>query len=242
MVNLGVNIDHVATLRQARMIGVPDTVTAALVCEKAGARGITVHLREDRRHIQLDDVVRLRQAITTKLNLEMAAIDALADIAVRIGPDDVCLVPEKRRELTTEGGLDVAGNSKKITAIVRCLKQAGICVSIFIDPNTRQIAAAAAAGADCVELHTGAYAHAFSVRSRREQELKKLVRAAAFAQKKGLILNAGHGLDYTNAGPVARIAGMCEFNIGFSIIARALFVGLSSAVREMNTCINLKKG
>ena len=162
MVNLGVNIDHVATLRQARMIGVPDTVTAALVCEKAGARGITVHLREDRRHIQLDDVVRLRQAITTKLNLEMAAIDALADIAVRIGPDDVCLVPEKRRELTTEGGLDVAGNSKKITAIVRCLKQAGICVSIFIDPNTRQIAAAAAAGADCVELHTGAYAHAFS--------------------------------------------------------------------------------
>lgn len=240
MVTLGVNIDHVATLRQARMIGIPDPVLAARVCEKAGARGITVHLREDRRHIQLEDVVRLRQSVATKLNLEMAAVDAIADIAVKIGPDDVCLVPEKRREVTTEGGLDVAGNKKKIAAIVERLKKVGICVSLFVDPDEPQIAAAAAVGADCVELHTGAYANAFSAQTRRRRELKKLITAGASARKKGLILNAGHGLDYENVADVARIAGMHELNIGFSIIAHALFVGLAPAVREMNRCIQKK--
>jgi pyridoxine 5-phosphate synthase len=234
MVNLGVNIDHVATLRQARKIGVPDPVAAAMVCEKAGARGITVHLREDRRHIQLDDVVRLRQSINTKLNLEMAAVAALAEIAATIGPDDVCLVPEKRQELTTEGGLDVAGNKKKIAPIVKRLKDVGICVSLFIDPDERQISAAAEIGADCVELHTGAYAHAFPIRVQRIRELKKIVNASEYARQQGLTLNAGHGLDYENVSEIARIEGMNELNIGFSIIAHAVFVGLAKAVREMN--------
>lgn len=233
MVNLGVNIDHIATLRQARKIGVPDPVEAARVCEKAGARGITVHLREDRRHIQLDDVVRLRRSVRTKLNLEMAAVDDIADIAVRIGPDDVCLVPERRKELTTEGGLDVAGRIKQISVVTRRLKKAGIRVSLFVDPDPRQIAAASAVGADCVELHTGAYAHAFSSRAARARELKKLVRAGAFARQNGLDLNAGHGLDCANVAPVARMDGMQELNIGFSIIARAVFIGLDAAVREM---------
>ncbi|MGA2091250.1 MAG: pyridoxine 5'-phosphate synthase [Endomicrobiales bacterium] len=234
MVILGVKIDHVATLRQARKIGVPDPVAAAMVCEKAGARGITVHLREDRRHIQLDDVVRLRQSINTKLNLEMAAVAALAEIAATIGPDDVCLVPEKRQELTTEGGLDVAGNKKKIAPIVKRLKDVGICVSLFIDPDERQISAAAEIGADCVELHTGAYAHAFPIRVQRIRELKKIVNASEYARQQGLTLNAGHGLDYENVSEIARIEGMNELNIGFSIIAHAVFVGLAKAVREMN--------
>lgn len=233
MVNLGVNIDHIATLRQARKIGVPDPVEAARVCEKAGALGITVHLREDRRHIQLDDVVRLRRSVRTKLNLEMAAVDEIADIAVRIGPDDVCLVPERRKELTTEGGLDVAGRIKQIAAVTRRLKKAGIRVSLFVDPDPRQIAASSAVGADCVELHTGAYAHAFASRAARARELKKLVRAGALARQNGLDLNAGHGLDCANVAPVARMDGMQELNIGFSIIARAVFIGLDAAVREM---------
>lgn len=233
MVNLGVNIDHIATLRQARKIGVPDPVEAARACEKAGALGITVHLREDRRHIQLDDVVRLRRTVRTKLNLEMAAVDDIADIAVRIGPDDVCLVPERRQELTTEGGLDVAGRINKIAAVTRRLQKAGIRVSLFVDPDVRQITAASAVGADCVELHTGAYAHAYPSRVARERELKKLVKAGAFARKNGLVLNAGHGLDCSNVAPVARMDGMQELNIGFSIIARAVFIGLDAAVREM---------
>jgi pyridoxine 5-phosphate synthase len=241
MVKLGVNIDHVATLRQARKGRLPDPVEAAAVCEQNGACGITVHLREDRRHIQDEDVRRLRAALRTKLNLEMACVDEMVAIARTIRPDDVCLVPEKRAELTTEGGLDVAGQQAYLAPRIAQLKDAGIRVSLFIDPAEEHIRAAKAVGADCIELHTGSYAEMcgrFPAGSPEVRDaLERLIVAGKLARELGLILNAGHGLDYDNVVPVARIAGMYELNIGFSIIARALFTGLGTAVAEMNDLI-----
>ncbi|PKN00855.1 MAG: pyridoxine 5'-phosphate synthase [Elusimicrobia bacterium HGW-Elusimicrobia-1] len=232
MPKLGVNIDHIATLRQARRESFPDVVEAALACERAGAEGITCHLREDRRHIQDADVYALRRAIKTKLNLEMSASDEIVAVALDVRPHDVCLVPEKRHELTTEGGLDVVGNIKHLSAVVSRLKGAGITVSMFINPDAKQIEASREIGADCVELHTGSYANARSPEDiwKRFDEIKS---ASVIALKSGLILNSGHGLDYSNVRAVALIPGMNELNIGFSIIARAVFAGLENAVREM---------
>lgn len=237
MVKLGVNIDHIATLRQARRAQEPDPVLAAGVCEMAGADGITVHLREDRRHIQDRDVQVLRKTVKTKLNLEMAAAEEIVRIAVNIKPDSVCLVPEKRQELTTEGGLDIASSKKELAPVIKKLKAAGITVSIFVDPEKKQIEGAAEAGADCVELHTGSYCEAFfkndGLTGASLREFKRLETAGALARELELTLNAGHGLDYRNVKPVAGINGMHELNIGFSIIARAVFVGLEQAVKEM---------
>ena len=237
MVKLGVNIDHIATLRQARRAVEPDPVIAAGICEMAGADGITVHLREDRRHIQDRDVQVLRKTIKTKLNLEMAAVEEIARIAVQIKPDCVCLVPEKRQELTTEGGLDIVSASKDIAAVIKKLKAAGITVSVFVDPDKNQIEAAADSGADCVELHTGKYAEAFAKTARLSgdalTEFKRLEAAGSAARELELLLNAGHGLDYRNVGNIVKIPGLFELNIGFSIISRSVFVGLEQAVREM---------
>jgi len=237
MVKLGVNIDHIATIRQARRDDVPDPVMAAAICEMAGAEGITVHLREDRRHIQDRDVRLLRQTIKSKLNLEMAVNHEIEAIALEIKPDDVCLVPEKRMELTTEGGLDVGGQRAEIAAVVQKLQGAGIKVSLFIDPDEAQIKAAIDVKADCVELHTGKYAEACKLHTHDdrqiEKEIERIKRASALILASGLTLNAGHGLDYKNVGPIAGIPGMHELNIGFAIIARSVIVGLDQAVREM---------
>lgn len=235
MVKLGVNIDHVATLRQARLGSVPDPLEAAREVELAGAHGITVHLREDRRHIQDRDVILLKKNLKINLNLEMAVAPAIVDFACRVKPQDACLVPEKRKELTTEGGLDVAGQKAVVAHAVRRLKKAGISVSLFIDPSARQVEAARSVGADAVELHTGGYANLKGVR--RAAELRKLIAAARLARENNLTLNAGHGLDYDNVRPVAQIHGMHELNIGFSIVARSLFVGLEKAVKEMRVLI-----
>ncbi|MDI6757243.1 MAG: pyridoxine 5'-phosphate synthase [Endomicrobiia bacterium] len=232
MPKLGVNIDHVATLRQARREGFPDIVEAAIACELAGAEGITCHLREDRRHIQDADVYALKRSIKTKLNLEMAASEDIVRIALDVKPRDVCLVPEKRHELTTEGGLDVAGNIKSLGDVVSRLRSSGIKVSMFINPDKNQIVASKEIGADCVELHTGHYANSRSAQE-RAKHLAVIKEASVRVLESGLILNCGHGLDYSNARDVAVIPGMRELNIGFSIIARALFVGLENAVREM---------
>jgi pyridoxine 5-phosphate synthase len=232
MAHLCVNIDHIATLRQARREIEPDPVAAAAIVEQAGAEGVTVHLREDRRHIQDDDVKRLRQAVKTKLNLEMAATDEMVAIAVRVRPDESTLVPEKREELTTEGGLDVAGHKAKIAAAVARLKLAGIVVSLFITPDPGQVQAAAETGADFVELHTGAYAHAQGGAA-VERELGKLAAAAQQARSLGLRVNAGHGLTYANVAAVARIPEVEDLNIGHNIIARAALTGLDRAVRDM---------
>ena len=237
MVKLGVNIDHVAQVRQAREEKFPDPVEAAQVSERAGADGITVHLREDRRHIQDEDVKRLRKIVRTKLNLEMAATEAMISFACRTRPDDVCLVPEKREELTTEGGLNVTVQEGKIKKLIQRLKKTGICVSIFVDPQLEQIRAAKRAGADAVELHTGTYANA----NIKSGEFRKLVRSAQAARELGLIVNAGHGLDYGNVVPVAGIKGMNELNIGYAIVARSLFVGLEKAVREMKSLIRPRR-
>ncbi len=237
MVKLGVNIDHIATLRQVRREGHPDPVFAARLCEKAGADGITAHLREDRRHIQDIDIYRLRKDLKTKLNLEMAISTDIIGIALKVGPDDVCIVPEKRRELTTEGGLDVCSRIKHFSAVIKQLRSSGINVSLFIDPEKKQVKAAKTVGADCVELHTGAYARHFGT-SKGKAELKRIRDAGKLAVSLGLVLNAGHGLDYKNVKPVARIPGMNELNIGFSIIERALFVGLEKAVREMKKLVS----
>jgi len=232
MANLCVNIDHIATLRQARKESEPDPIAAAVLVEQAGAAGITVHLREDRRHIQDRDVELLRKIVKTKLNLEMAATYEMLEIACRIKPDECTIVPEKREELTTEGGLDVATQISRLRPACARLRDAGIVVSLFIDPEAAQIEAAATAGAQFVELHTGRYAHA-----RLEKEIRKeyqqLVEAAQLAQKKGLRVNAGHGLTYQNVGPVVHIAGIEDLNIGHNIIARAALVGLDRAVRDM---------
>ncbi|MCB4791796.1 MAG: pyridoxine 5'-phosphate synthase [Elusimicrobia bacterium] len=241
MPKLGVNIDHIATLRQARKEKEPDPVEAAVICELAGADGITVHLREDRRHIQDRDVQLLRQTIKSKLNLEMSIANEIVDIALQVKPDDVCLVPEKRLELTTEGGIDVVSQKEVFESVITKLKNAGIRVSLFVDPDEAQVSAAKVVGADAVELHTGRYAQVFNYRPRDNrlviEEIERLKKAAKIARSFGLTLNAGHGLDYKNVGPVASILEMNELNIGFSIIARAVLVGLDRAVREMKELV-----
>lgn len=229
---LGVNIDHVATLRQARGTRYPDPVQAAIEAEQAGADSITVHLREDRRHIQDRDVALLSEILQTKMNLEMAVTEEMLTIAEQYRPADCCLVPERREELTTEGGLDVVGQQSKMHDACQRLATAGITVSLFIDPDKKQIDAAVACGAPVVELHTGAYAEAAS-HAVAMQELKIIRQAAEYAHKLGLQVNAGHGLHYHNIQPVAAIKELVELNIGHAIIARSMFTGLQGAVREM---------
>jgi pyridoxine 5-phosphate synthase len=231
MIRLGVNVDHVATVRQARGIEVPDPVEAALLAERAGADGITVHLREDRRHIQERDVKLLRARVKTKVNLEMAVTPAMVVFAESLLPDDACLVPEKREELTTEGGLDVIVHKEKVKDAVTRLQERGIHVSLFIDPARVQIETAKEIGAHTVELHTGSYCNVTG--AAREQELEAIVDAAALAQRLGLEVHGGHGLNYDNVLAIARIPEIVELNIGHSIIARAVIVGIGQAVREM---------
>lgn len=229
---LGVNIDHIATLRQARGGRDPEPVKAALLCEQAGADGITIHLREDRRHIQDRDVELLSQLIATPMNFEMGVTEEMLTIVERIRPENVCLVPETREELTTEGGLDVAGQEARIAVAVERLQKAGCQVSIFLDADEQQILAVKRVGATTIELHTGHYAKAVTAQEQL-QELEKIRKAAAFAQKQGLVVNAGHGLNYQNVEAIAAIPGINELNIGHAIIAHALFVGLENAVAEM---------
>jgi pyridoxine 5-phosphate synthase len=230
-IHLGVNIDHVATLRQARGGGSPDPLQAALTAEQSGADSITLHLREDRRHIQDRDVHAMRSALKTHMNLEIAATAEMLAIAVLVLPADACLVPEKRSELTTEGGLDVAGQQEAIAAACARLCTSGIRVALFIDPDPAQVDAAARSGAQVVELHTGSYAEAQG--AGRERELERLAAAARLAMSRGLIAHAGHGLDYQNVQPVAAIPELAELNIGHAIIARAVTTGLGPAVAEM---------
>ncbi len=228
---LGVNIDHVATLRQARGTTYPRPAEAAYIAERAGADSITVHLREDRRHIQDHDLDEIREIMRTHMNLEMAVTAEMIAVARRVAPRDVCLVPEKREELTTEGGLDVAGQPDKIRAACAELGGAGIRVSLFIDPDHAQLDAAAAAGAPVVELHTGQYADAAG--AGQAAELERIAAAARYGQELGLVINAGHGLHYQNVKPIARIPEIVELNIGHAIISRAVFDGLGAAVIEM---------
>ncbi len=236
MPTLGVNIDHVATIRQARRTVEPDPVAAAVLAELAGAEGITVHLREDRRHMQDRDVRLLRETVRTHLNLEMAATDEMVGIALEIKPDYVTLVPERREEVTTEGGLDVVGPIDRMTTIVTQLQSAGIPVSLFIDADSAQIHAASKIGAKFIELHTGQYAEAKGEDDRNKQ-LEILKRGCEIASSLGLRINAGHGLTYWNVYPVAQLPGMEELNIGHTIISRAVLVGLERAVREMKLAI-----
>ncbi|MHA7918928.1 pyridoxine 5'-phosphate synthase [Alloalcanivorax xenomutans] len=233
---LGVNIDHIATLRQARGTRYPEPMQAALVAEQAGADGITVHLREDRRHIQDRDVELLAQTLQTRMNLEMAATEEMVNIARRIGPAHCCLVPEKREELTTEGGLDVVGNEAWIKACCDRLAEAGIEVSLFIDADPAQIEAAHRCGAPAIEIHTGHYADATN-EAARLAELERVREGVALGLKAGLIVNAGHGLHYHNTRDIAAIPGINELNIGHAIIARAVISGLHEAVREMKKII-----
>ena len=237
MPELGVNIDHVATVRQARLTDEPDPVWAAVQCELAGANGITVHLRQDRRHINDRDVALLKETVACKLNLEMSMAEPIVKIAEKILPDQITLVPEKRAELTTEGGLDCASHKKRLTQIVKRMHKKGIFVSTFITPDKAQIIASAQTGCDAVELHTGMYANAKSQRAVKTQ-LKKLRTAKDLALENKLIVHAGHGLTYRNIGPVARIKDLCEFNIGHSIVARAVFVGIRQATEQMIDLIN----
>jgi pyridoxine 5-phosphate synthase len=230
-IKLGVNIDHVATLRQVRGAPYPDPLYAALIAEQAGADSITLHLREDRRHIQDHDVRRMRAALQTRMNLEMAATDAMIAIAREVRPQDCCLVPEKRAELTTEGGLDVAGQRDRLQDCCAALREAGSRVSLFIDPEFAQLEASRAAGAPVVELHTGAYAEATGEHQARE--LMRLVEAARFGAQIGLTVHAGHGLHYHNVQTVAAIPEIVELNIGHAIVARAVFDGLARAVGDM---------
>ena len=231
MIKLGVNIDHVATLRQARGTRYPDPVQAAIEAEQAGADAITLHLREDRRHIQERDVEILRQTLATRMNLEMAVADDIVAYACKIRPQDCCLVPERRQELTTEGGLDVVAHLKKITHACKQLSDAGIRVSLFVDPDPIQIAAAAQAGAPAIEIHTGHYADATGDHWRRE--LTRIEQAAIQGRDLRLQVNAGHGLNYHNVQSIAAIPGLAELNIGHAIVARALFTGMREAVCEM---------
>jgi len=228
---LGINIDHVATLRQARRARYPDPVHAALAAEMAGADNITLHLREDRRHIQLQDVRAARDLLKTRMNLEMAVTDEMLEIARTVRPADCCLVPEKRQEITTEGGLDVAGQTQRLKQAIAMLLSQGIRVSLFIDPDAEQIEAAAQVGAPVVELHTGTYAE--SVGAAQATELDRLRTGAQLASRRGLIVHAGHGLNYHNVQPVAAIPEIVELNIGHAIISRAVFDGLGVAVSEM---------
>jgi pyridoxine 5-phosphate synthase len=229
---LGINIDHIATLRQARGTQYPDPVYAAGIAEEAGADGITVHLREDRRHIQDRDIYLLKDTLNTRMNFEMAITEEMISIAEKVKPAHCCLVPEKREELTTEGGLDVLGHEAEVTAAVKRLTAAGVEVSLFIDPEPAQLEAAVRCGAPVVELHTGAYAEAES-HAVEQTELERVQRATEFGLSRGLIVNAGHGLNYHNVEPIAAIPGINELNIGHAVIARAVFSGLAEAVREM---------
>ena len=234
---LGVNVDHIATLREARGTRYPDPVHAALQAELAGADSITMHLREDRRHIQDEDVKRFRGCAQTKLNIEMATTSEMLELAQEIKPEDVCLVPEKREELTTEGGLDVAGDQNRLTEYCAELNRANIQVSLFIDPSEAQIEATARVGAPVIELHTGQYAEAQTA-TERAAELGRIVRASELAYSLGLIVNAGHGLNYTNVQPIAQIEHINELNIGHSIVSQAAFTGIAEAVREMKRLMN----
>lgn len=227
MIKLGVNVDHIATLRQAREENFPDPVSAALEALSGGADGIVCHLREDRRHIQDDDLIRLRKALK-RLDMEMAATDEMVKIALKLRPEMVTIVPEKRRELTTEGGLDVIKHKKKLKPMIEKLKNARIIISLFVDPEKGQIEESAVLLSEFIEIHTGKYAQSGSKR-----ELEKVRGAAHLARSLGLRVNAGHGLDYHNAAEIARIPGIEELNIGFSIIARSVFVGMKKAVQEM---------
>ncbi|MGB8437172.1 MAG: pyridoxine 5'-phosphate synthase [Burkholderiales bacterium] len=248
MIELGVNIDHVATVRQARRTYEPDPVWAAVEAHLGGADGITVHLREDRRHIQDEDVRRLRELTHIKLNLEMAAIDEMIDIACRLRPEMAMLVPEGRHEITTEGGLNIAAQEDKIATAVRRLGDAGIVVSVFIDADLRQVEAAQRAGASVCEVHTGPYAHVFHSRGRDAEsppvvtERAKLAEAGKAIRAHGMRFNAGHALNYFNVDPVARLPGIRELHIGHAIVSRAVFVGMREAVREMKMLITQSAG
>jgi pyridoxine 5-phosphate synthase len=237
MLKLGVNIDHVATLREARYRGrgqgEPDPVAAALACEASGAHGITAHLREDRRHIQDRDIWKLREVIKTRLNLEMANAPEIVAIALKLKPDIVCVVPERRLEVTTEGGLEVAGNLQAITETRKRMNDAGIEVSLFIAPDPSQIEAASRTGSQFIELHTGAFAEAFQEDPQRPEELNRLITGAKQARALGLKVNAGHGLNYQNLSLLYRVPHLVELNIGHSIVSRSVTVGLQPAVREM---------
>src|SRR5437870_330361 len=245
---LGVNIDHIATLRQARYASMPesknaepDIVVAAAMCERAGAQGIVTHLRSDRRHIQDRDIDRLRQNIMSKLNLEMGNTPEIVDVALRIVPDEVCLVPEKREEVTTEGGLDVIANRKELEGTIKRLQTAGIRVSLFVDPTLEQIDAAGELGAEMVELHTGKLANAFTEKIEKE-ELSNLQEAARTASELNLQVNAGHGINYNNIELIHKIPHLTELNIGHAIISRAIAVGLDGAVREMLVAMENYRG
>ena len=245
---LGVNIDHVATLRQARYATMPDSknaepdlIVAASVCERAGAQGIVAHLRSDRRHMQDRDIKRFRESIMTKLNLEMGNTPEIVDVALRIVPDEVCLVPEKREEVTTEGGLDVVANRKELEGTIKRLQIAGIRVSLFVDPTLEQIDAAGELGVEMIELHTGKLANAFSEKIEKE-ELSNLQEAARIASELDLQVNAGHGINYTNIALIHKIPHLTELNIGHAIISRAISVGLESAVREMRAAMENYSG
>ncbi|MDR1349402.1 MAG: pyridoxine 5'-phosphate synthase [Zoogloeaceae bacterium] len=244
MIELGVNIDHVATLRQARATWEPDPVWAAVEAHLGGAAGITVHLREDRRHIRDEDVRRLKETTQVKLNLEMAATDEMVDIACRVRPQMAMLVPEGRQEITTEGGLDVAGQTARLQEVVARLTAAGIVASVFIDAELRQVEAAARIGAQVCELHTGPYAHAFHAEGRDREapavrrELERLRQAGASIVQQGMRFNAGHALNYYNAQPVAGLPAVRELHIGHALISRAVFIGLRAAVREMKALLN----
>ncbi|MBA3660449.1 MAG: pyridoxine 5'-phosphate synthase [Gammaproteobacteria bacterium] len=234
---LGVNIDHVATLRQARMVRYPDPIAAVFAAEEGGADGITVHLREDRRHIQERDVELIQQVLLTRLNLELAVTDSMLAFAEHIKPAHCCFVPERRAELTTEGGLDVLGNISKIKEAVQRMQECDSEVSLFIDPDIAQIEAALGCGAEAIEIHTGAYTDAETVRD-QQKELERIKKAAHVAHQAGLIVNAGHGLNYQNVHAIARLPEIYELNIGHSIIARAVFSGLKKAVVEMKLIMN----
>jgi len=231
-IHLGVNVDHVATLRQARLTRYPDPLTAALIAEQSGADSITIHVREDRRHIQERDLRLMQQSLLTRVNLEMAVTEAMVAMAVDVRPSDCCLVPERREELTTEGGLDVAGQAERVQAACRELAAAGIRVSLFIDPEAAQIEAGARIGAPVVELHTGAYADADSQAS-RARELDRIRAACERAASLGLTVHAGHGLNYHNVEPIAAIPEIVELNIGHAIVAQAIFDGIAGAVARM---------
>ncbi|MEG0482792.1 MAG: pyridoxine 5'-phosphate synthase [Acinetobacter sp.] len=235
---LGVNIDHVATLRQARGTTYPDPVKAALICEQAGAEGITLHLREDRRHIQDDDVRRMRPVLKTRMNLELAVTDEMIAFAKEIKPHHVCFVPEKRQEVTTEGGLDVVGHFEDVKAATQALAAIGCDVSLFIDADFAQIDAAIACGAPTIELHTGAYADAESMEA-QQAELERIIKGTEYAVSKGLVVNAGHGLNLENVAAIAAIPQIHELNIGHSIIAESVFVGLEQAVKDMKAAIQV---
>jgi|TARA_B100000809_G_C15135396_1_gene530345 pyridoxine 5-phosphate synthase len=236
LIDLGVNIDHVATLRQARGTSYPEPAQAVVIAEQSGADLITLHLREDRRHIVDRDVYLLKQIIQTRMNLEMAATEEMVRIACDVQPEDVCIVPEKREELTTEGGLNVIANRTELEEHIACLKEAGVRVSLFIDPDPEQIHASCEVGAEAVEIHTGAFADAG--RDNREEELGRIKDAVGVASKLPLRVNGGHGLHYHNVRSVAAIAGFAELNIGHAIIARAVFSGLGEAVAEMKRLID----